>query len=167
MNTSHAALGALRLASIDCGTAQLNKPFGHPDFHPLWAEAERLDVPLVLHGAPSQGMGLLVPVVHAMKRARSPFRGVLYAGLMITPQGPKVLEFNVRFGDPECQPILMRLKSDLVDVIEAVVEGRLEDLPRQRRVAARLHADALELLLGMAQHIVDVAILLHGPHPPS
>ncbi len=72
---------------------------------------------------------VLVPVVHAMKRARSPFRGVLYAGLMITPQGPKVLEFNVRFGDPECQPILMRLKTDLVDVIEATVEGRLEDLP--------------------------------------
>jgi phosphoribosylamine--glycine ligase len=72
---------------------------------------------------------VLVPVVHAMKRARRPFRGVLYAGLMITPQGPKVLEFNVRFGDPECQPILMRLKSDLVDVIEATVHGRLEDLP--------------------------------------
>jgi phosphoribosylamine--glycine ligase len=72
---------------------------------------------------------VLVPVVHAMKRARSPFRGVLYAGLMITPQGPKVLEFNVRFGDPECQPILMRLRSDLLDVIEATVEGRLEDLP--------------------------------------
>jgi phosphoribosylamine--glycine ligase len=72
---------------------------------------------------------VLVPVVHAMKRARSPFRGVLYAGLMITPQGPKVLEFNVRFGDPECQPILMRLRSDLLGVIEATVEGRLEDLP--------------------------------------
>jgi phosphoribosylamine--glycine ligase len=72
---------------------------------------------------------VLVPVVHAMKRARRPFRGVLYAGLMITPQGPKVLEFNVRFGDPECQPILMRLKTDLVDVIEATVNGRLEDLP--------------------------------------
>jgi phosphoribosylamine--glycine ligase len=71
---------------------------------------------------------VLVPVVHAMKRARRPFRGVLYAGLMITNQGPKVLEFNVRFGDPECQPILMRLKSDLVDVIEATVEGRLEEI---------------------------------------
>ena len=58
-----------------------------------------------------------MPTVHAMKRARRPFRGVLYAGLMITNQGPKVLEYNVRFGDPECQPILMRLKSDLVDVL--------------------------------------------------
>jgi phosphoribosylamine--glycine ligase len=69
---------------------------------------------------------ILVPTVHAMKRARRPFRGVLYAGLMITHQGPKVLEYNVRFGDPECQPILMRLKSDLVDVLEAAAEGNLE-----------------------------------------
>src|SRR6185369_13159583 len=73
---------------------------------------------------------ILVPTVHAMKRSRQPFKGVLYAGLMLTPQqGPKVLEYNVRFGDPECQPILMRLESDLVDIIEATVEGRLEDLP--------------------------------------
>jgi len=71
---------------------------------------------------------ILVPTVHAMKRARRPFRGVLYAGLMITNQGPKTLEYNVRFGDPECQPILMRLKSDLVDVLEAAVEGRLDRL---------------------------------------
>jgi phosphoribosylamine--glycine ligase len=71
---------------------------------------------------------VLVPTVHAMKRARRPFRGVLYAGLMMTNQGPKVLEYNVRFGDPECQPILMRLKTDLVDVLEAAVEGRLDQL---------------------------------------
>jgi phosphoribosylamine--glycine ligase len=71
---------------------------------------------------------VLVPTVHAMKRARRPFRGVLYAGLMITNQGPKVLEFNVRFGDPECQPLLMRLKSDLVDVLEAAVDERLDQL---------------------------------------
>ncbi len=71
---------------------------------------------------------VLVPTVHAMKRSRNPFRGVLYAGLMITHQGPKVLEYNVRFGDPECQPILMRLKSDLVDILEATVDGRLDEL---------------------------------------
>ena len=71
---------------------------------------------------------VLVPVVHAMKRARRPFKGVLYAGLMLTPAGPKVLEFNVRFGDPECQPLLMRLQTDLVDVIEATVNGRLSEL---------------------------------------
>lgn len=71
---------------------------------------------------------VLVPVVHAMKRARRPFKGVLYAGLMLTAAGPKVLEFNVRFGDPECQPLLMRLQTDLVDILEATVDGRLSEL---------------------------------------
>ena len=71
---------------------------------------------------------VLVPTVHMMKRSRNPFRGILYAGLMLTGQGPRVLEYNVRFGDPECQPLLMRLKSDLLDVIEATVDRRLEDI---------------------------------------
>ena len=71
---------------------------------------------------------VLVPTVHAMKRARRPFRGVLYAGLIMTNQGPKVLEFNVRFGDPECQTLLVRLKSDLLDVLEATVDGRLDQI---------------------------------------
>jgi phosphoribosylamine--glycine ligase len=71
---------------------------------------------------------ILVPTVHAMKRARRPFQGVLYAGLMLTHQGPKVLEYNVRFGDPECQPILMRLQSDLLDLLEATVDGKLDEI---------------------------------------
>ncbi len=71
---------------------------------------------------------ILVPTVHAMKRARRPFKGVLYAGLMMTKQGPKVLEYNVRFGDPECQPLLLRLKTDLLDVLEATADGRLESI---------------------------------------
>ncbi len=71
---------------------------------------------------------VLVPTVHALKRGRTPFKGVLYAGLMITNQGPKVLEYNVRFGDPECQPLLMRLKTDLVDILDAAVDDRLEEL---------------------------------------
>ncbi|MBN1911078.1 MAG: phosphoribosylamine--glycine ligase, partial [Pirellulales bacterium] len=71
---------------------------------------------------------VLVPTVHAMKRAGRPFRGVLYAGLMMTHQGPKVLEYNVRFGDPECQPLLMRLRTDLLDVLDATVDGRLYEL---------------------------------------
>ncbi|WP_422926551.1 phosphoribosylamine--glycine ligase [Singulisphaera sp. PoT] len=69
---------------------------------------------------------VLVPVVHALKRARRPFRGVLYAGLMLTNQGPKVLEFNVRLGDPECQAVLMRLQSDLFEVLDAVVDEKLD-----------------------------------------
>jgi len=71
---------------------------------------------------------ILVPTVHAMKRNRKPFSGVLYAGLMLTQSGPKVLEYNCRFGDPECQPLLMRLKSDLVDLLEATVDGRLDQI---------------------------------------
>ncbi len=71
---------------------------------------------------------VLVPTVHHMKRSRNPFRGVLYAGLMVTNQGPKVLEYNVRFGDPECQPLLMRLQSDLLDILEATTDGRLEEI---------------------------------------
>ena len=71
---------------------------------------------------------VLVPTVHVMKRQRNPFRGILYAGLMLTPQGPRVLEYNVRFGDPECQPLLFRLKTDLIDVIEATVDRRLSEI---------------------------------------
>lgn len=71
---------------------------------------------------------VLVPTVHHMKRQRSPFRGILYAGLMLTNNGVKVLEYNVRFGDPECQPMLMRLKTDLVDLLEATVDRRLGEI---------------------------------------
>jgi phosphoribosylamine--glycine ligase len=71
---------------------------------------------------------VLVPTVHAMKRRRTPFRGVLYAGLMVTAQGVRVLEFNCRFGDPETQPLLLRLKSDLLDLLEAVLDDRLEEV---------------------------------------
>ena len=55
------------------------------------------------------------------------FSGCLYAGLMLTPDGPKVLEYNCRFGDPECQPVLMRLKSDLLDLIEASLDDTLDE----------------------------------------
>ncbi len=71
---------------------------------------------------------ILVPTVHALNRAGTPFRGVLYAGLMITSSGPMVLEYNARFGDPECQPLLMRLKTDLVEVMEATIDQRLDQL---------------------------------------
>ncbi|MEC7695528.1 MAG: phosphoribosylamine--glycine ligase [Planctomycetota bacterium] len=71
---------------------------------------------------------ILVPTVHALKRSRQPFQGVLYAGLIVTNQGIKVLEYNVRFGDPECQPLMMRLNSDLVDLFEATVKGDLASI---------------------------------------
>ena len=69
---------------------------------------------------------VLVPAVHAMKRDGRVFRGCLYAGIMVTAQGPKVLEFNVRFGDPETQAVLMRLKSDLAALLYATADGKLD-----------------------------------------
>ncbi len=71
---------------------------------------------------------VFVPIIDAMRRQDITYRGVLYAGLMMTSGGPKVLEFNCRFGDPEAQALLMRLRSDLVVVLEAVVDGRLADV---------------------------------------
>jgi phosphoribosylamine--glycine ligase len=67
------------------------------------------------------------PVVAGMKAEGSEFKGVLYCGLMMTARGPMVLEFNCRFGDPETQPILMRLESDLVEAIEASIQGRTSE----------------------------------------
>ncbi len=67
------------------------------------------------------------PVVEGMKAEGVEYKGVLYCGLMMTARGPMVLEFNCRFGDPETQPILMRLESDLLEAIEASIEGRLSD----------------------------------------
>lgn len=71
---------------------------------------------------------ILVPMVNVMKIEDRSFNGILYAGLMITNQGPKVLEFNVRFGDPEAQPVLMRLKTDLAELLLAAAEERLESI---------------------------------------
>ncbi len=71
---------------------------------------------------------ILVPIVDGMNRNETPYKGILYAGIMITAGGPRVLEFNVRFGDPETQPILMRLKSDLIEVCLAVCDGTLENV---------------------------------------
>ena len=68
------------------------------------------------------------PILKEMARQGHPFTGILYAGLMMTEDGPKVLEYNVRFGDPECQPLLMRLESDLLDVMGACIDGRLADV---------------------------------------
>jgi phosphoribosylamine--glycine ligase len=71
---------------------------------------------------------IIHPTIRAMAAAGSPFKGVLYAGLMLTPQGPKLIEYNVRFGDPECQALMLRLKSDLLPVLIAAREGRLSSV---------------------------------------
>ena len=71
---------------------------------------------------------ILIPTIHAMKVDGNPFSGVLYAGIMLTAHGPKVIEFNVRFGDPEAQAVLMRLRSDLAHVLMLAATGRLSEL---------------------------------------
>lgn len=69
---------------------------------------------------------IMVPAVNGMRADGIPYRGVLYAGLMITDKGPKTLEFNARFGDPETQPLMMRMQSDIVPIMEACADGTLD-----------------------------------------
>ena len=71
---------------------------------------------------------IFVPTIEAMNKEGRPFKGCLYFGLMMTPKGPKVIEYNARFGDPEAQVVLPRLKTDLVEICEAVIDERLSDL---------------------------------------
>ena len=71
---------------------------------------------------------IVMPVVEGLADDGRPYSGVLYAGVMLTADGPKVLEFNARFGDPECQPLLLRLKSDLLPALIACAEGRMDDI---------------------------------------
>ena len=79
---------------------------------------------------------ILAPLLAGLRKKNIRYRGVIYVGLMITQDGPTVLEFNARFGDPECQPIMMRLQSDLVELMEAAIDGRLNE------AQARWHDDA-------------------------
>ena len=81
-------------------------------------------------GPNTGGMGAYspAPILAEMARQGHPFTGILYAGLMMTKDGPKVLEYNVRFGDPECEPLLMRLESDLLEIMDACIDGRLDEV---------------------------------------
>ncbi|HWH17097.1 MAG TPA: phosphoribosylamine--glycine ligase, partial [Allosphingosinicella sp.] len=72
------------------------------------------------------------PTVKALAEQGAPYSGVLYAGLMLTAEGPKLIEYNVRFGDPECQVLMMRLESDLAEIMLAAAKGRLAELPPPR-----------------------------------
>ncbi len=76
---------------------------------------------------------IIRPTVDGMKAEGCPFKGVLYAGIMLVGGTPKLLEYNIRFGDPECQPIMMRLESDLVDILTAVADETLENIIHQVR----------------------------------
>lgn len=76
---------------------------------------------------------ILHPLLRSLRKRGIRYRGVIYVGLMITAQGPKVLEFNARWGDPECQPMMFRLKSDLLPLLEATIEGKLDQVDAEWR----------------------------------
>jgi phosphoribosylamine--glycine ligase len=111
-------------------SAQDHKPIGDGDTGPnTGGMGAYSPAPVVTDAMMGQiEREILVPVVDCMNRNDTPFKGVLYAGLMMTAGGPRVLEFNVRFGDPETQPIMMRLKSDLLEVCLAVCEQKLDQV---------------------------------------
>ena len=71
---------------------------------------------------------IVVPTMSGLVQEERPYVGVLYLGLMVTNNGPKVIEYNVRFGDPECQPLMMRLKTDILDICDACIDGTLDDV---------------------------------------
>lgn len=92
-----------------------------------------------------QALGEIVrPTIDALAASGTPYVGVLYAGLMLTAEGPKLIEYNVRFGDPECQVLIARFAGDLVETLLAVAEGRLADMP------APAFADDVALTVVMA-----------------
>jgi len=71
---------------------------------------------------------IIMPTIHGMAAEGKPYQGVLYAGLMIEESGPRLIEYNCRFGDPECQPLMMRLRSDALDMLLASAEGKLDTI---------------------------------------
>jgi phosphoribosylamine--glycine ligase len=81
---------------------------------------------------------IIMPTARAMAQGGTPFKGVFYAGLMLTADGPKLLEYNVRFGDPECQALMMRLKSDIVPALMAVRDGVLDKVDLRWRDEAAI-----------------------------
>jgi len=110
--------------------AQDHKRIGEGDIGPNTGGMGVYTTDTLLDSAMSEWIlqHIAVPTVQGMADEETPFAGVLYCGLMMTARGPQVLEFNARFGDPETQAILVRLESDIVEVLEACVDGRLTDV---------------------------------------
>jgi phosphoribosylamine--glycine ligase len=109
--------------------AQDHKPIYNNDLGPnTGGMGTYSPVPQIQHSDVERAVQTIIePVAKAMVMEGRPFRGVLYTGLMMTPDGPKVIEFNARFGDPETQVVLARLDSDLLDIFVSTVEGRLAE----------------------------------------
>ena len=111
-------------------SAQDHKPVDEGDTGPMTGGMGAYSpTPVVTETLLSQiERDILVPIVDGLVRENIEYKGVLYAGLMLTTNGPKVLEFNCRFGDPETQPLMMRLQSDLMEVMLAVADGKLDQV---------------------------------------
>ena len=113
------------------GSAQDHKRVGEGDTGPnTGGMGAYSPAPILTPTLESEAMErIIAPTVAAMAAAGMPFSGVLYAGLMLTADGPKLIEYNVRFGDPECQVLMLRYQGDLLALLLAVAEGRLADEP--------------------------------------
>ncbi len=110
-------------------SSQDHKPIGDGDTGPnTGGMGAYSPAPVVTEGLMRQiTREILVPVVDGMNRNGTPYKGVLYAGIMVTAGGPRVLEFNVRFGDPETQPLLYRMQDDLLPLLDGAARGGLAE----------------------------------------
>ncbi len=117
--------------AVPFGTAEDHKRVGEGDTGPNTGGMGAFSPSLALTPElEDEAMGRIVrPTIDALAEAGTPFVGVLYAGLMLTADGPKLIEYNVRFGDPECQALMMRYEGDLLQLLHACATGRLADLP--------------------------------------
>jgi phosphoribosylamine--glycine ligase len=111
------------------GSAQDHKRLGDGDTGPnTGGMGAYSPAPVLTAELEARAMDEIVrPTVEALAAQGTPYSGILYAGLMLTEEGPKLIEYNVRFGDPECQVLMMRLESDLLELMYAVARGRLAD----------------------------------------
>jgi phosphoribosylamine--glycine ligase len=116
--------------ALEFASAQDHKRVGNGDTGPnTGGMGAYSPAPVMTPGMSARTMREIIwPTVAAMRARGTPFRGVLFAGLMITKDGPKLIEYNARFGDPETQVLMMRLKSDLLTALLATAEGKLKDL---------------------------------------
>jgi phosphoribosylamine--glycine ligase len=140
--------------ALPLGAAQDHKRVGEGETGPntggMGAYSPTPSFPLAAQQAAMEG--IIRPALAEMARRGTPFRGILYAGLMLTDEGAKLIEFNVRFGDPECQVLLPRLMSDLLPALQAAYDGELQNFDLRWRdatcvtvvMAARGYPDAPE-----------------------
>ncbi|MBO6718976.1 MAG: phosphoribosylamine--glycine ligase [Rhizobiaceae bacterium] len=126
--------------AVPFGTAQDHKAVGEGDTGPnTGGMGAYSPAPVMTEETTARVMREIVePTLKGMAEMGSPFTGVLFVGLMITAEGPKLIEFNVRFGDPECQVLMMRLKDDLLVLLNAAVDGQLSHVSARWRDEAAL-----------------------------